>query len=103
MASWVATLILDLATGIFKALGGDLEAYMAEKQREAANAKAVNDALQKKDQSGIETAIGNPGFRTFRYRVTWKGDTVIRMTPLGDMPMASSASTISGRDSMVSQ
>jgi len=33
-----------------------------------------------------EAAIGNPGFRTFRYRVTWKGDTVIRMTPLGDMP-----------------
>ena len=28
-----------------------------------------------------ETTIGNPGFRQYRYRVTWKGDTVVRMTP----------------------
>lgn len=33
-----------------------------------------------------EETIGNPGFRQYRYRVTWKGDTVVRMTPLGDMP-----------------
>ena len=33
-----------------------------------------------------ECSIGNPGFRQFRYRVTWKGDTVVKMTPLGDMP-----------------
>jgi hypothetical protein len=33
-----------------------------------------------------EAAIGNPGYRQFRYRVTWKGDTVVKMTPLGDMP-----------------
>jgi hypothetical protein len=31
-----------------------------------------------------EAVIGNPGFRHYRYRVTWKGDTVVRMTPLGD-------------------
>ena len=31
-----------------------------------------------------EATIGNPGFRQYRYRVTWKGDTVVRMTPLGD-------------------
>lgn len=30
-----------------------------------------------------EFAIGNPGFRQYRYRVTWKGDTVVRMTPIG--------------------
>ena len=29
-----------------------------------------------------QAAIGNPGFRRYRYRVTWKGDTVVRMTPL---------------------
>ena len=29
-----------------------------------------------------EVAIGNPGFRHYRYRVTWKGDTVVRMEPL---------------------
>ncbi len=28
--------------------------------------------------------IGNPGFRQYRYRVTWKGDTVVRMTPAGE-------------------
>ncbi len=29
-----------------------------------------------------EARIGNPGFRHYRYRVTWKGDTVVRMEPL---------------------
>lgn len=28
--------------------------------------------------------VGNPGFRQYRYRVTWKGETVVRMTPLGE-------------------
>lgn len=27
-------------------------------------------------------AIGNPGFRQWRYRATWKGDTVVRMEPV---------------------
>jgi len=31
-----------------------------------------------------EVEIGNPGFRHYRYRVTWKGDTVLRMEPLGN-------------------
>jgi hypothetical protein len=31
-----------------------------------------------------EVAVGNPGFRPWRYRVTWKGDTVVRMEPLGN-------------------
>lgn len=33
-----------------------------------------------------ECEVGNPGFRHYRYRVTWKGDTVVRMEPLGDPP-----------------
>ncbi len=31
-----------------------------------------------------EIAVGNPGFRQWRYRVTWKGDTVVRMEPVGN-------------------
>lgn len=31
-----------------------------------------------------EAEIGNPGWRKYRYRVTWKGDTVVRMEPLGN-------------------
>jgi hypothetical protein len=30
--------------------------------------------------------LRNPGFRQYRYRVTWNGDTVVRMAPLGNMP-----------------
>jgi len=26
--------------------------------------------------------VGNPGFRQWRYRATWKGDTVVRMEPV---------------------
>ena len=29
-----------------------------------------------------DIVIGNPGFRQWRYRVTWKGDTVVRMEPV---------------------
>lgn len=28
--------------------------------------------------------MGNPGFRQYRYRVTWKGDTVVKMESLGN-------------------
>jgi hypothetical protein len=31
-----------------------------------------------------EVEIGNPGFRHYHYRSTWKGDTVVRMEPLGN-------------------
>jgi hypothetical protein len=31
-----------------------------------------------------ECSIGNPGFRQYRYRATWKGDTVVKMEPLGN-------------------
>ena len=30
-----------------------------------------------------ELAIGSPGHKQYHYRVTWKGDTVVRMTPIG--------------------
>ena len=31
-----------------------------------------------------EIAIGNPGHKQYHYNVTWKGDTVVRMTPIGE-------------------
>jgi len=31
-----------------------------------------------------EVAIGNPKHKQYQYRVTWKGDTVVRMTPIGE-------------------
>jgi hypothetical protein len=31
-----------------------------------------------------EVTVGNVGFRQYRYRVTWKGDTVVRITPIGE-------------------
>ena len=31
-----------------------------------------------------EIAIGNPKGHQYHYRVTWKGDTVVRMTPIGE-------------------
>ncbi len=31
-----------------------------------------------------EVAVGNPGFRQYHYQVTWKGDTVIEMEPVGN-------------------
>lgn len=33
-----------------------------------------------------EITIGNPGRRTWHYAATWKGDTVVRMEPVGDVP-----------------
>ena len=30
-----------------------------------------------------EAVIGNPGYKTYGYRVAWKGDTVVGMEPLG--------------------
>jgi hypothetical protein len=28
--------------------------------------------------------VGNPGYRQYHYQVTWKGDTVIKMEPIGN-------------------
>ena len=43
-----------------------------------------------------EVTIGNPGFRQYRYRVTWKGDTVVRMTPVGE-PVTTGFSDFDGK------
>ena len=29
-------------------------------------------------------SVGNPGFRQYQYRVAWRGDTVVRLTPVGE-------------------
>jgi DUF1680 family protein len=29
-----------------------------------------------------DIVVGNPGFRQWRYRATWKGDTVVRLEPV---------------------
>ena len=29
-------------------------------------------------------SVGNPGFRQYDYRVTWLGDTVVRLAPVGE-------------------
>ena len=34
---------------------------------------------------GDSATVGNPGFKQYRYHVTWKGDTVVRMTPIGNV------------------
>ncbi|MEI6914964.1 MAG: hypothetical protein WCL39_07520, partial [Armatimonadota bacterium] len=31
-----------------------------------------------------EITVGNPGYRRYRYRVKWKGDTVVKMMPVGN-------------------
>jgi hypothetical protein len=31
-----------------------------------------------------EVIIGNPGYRPYHYRATWKGDTVVQMDPIGN-------------------
>jgi hypothetical protein len=31
-----------------------------------------------------DVTIGNPGFKQYRYRVTWKGDTAVKMTPTSE-------------------
>jgi hypothetical protein len=51
--------------------------------------RPVNDKIEVSYPLSVhdeEETIGNPGFRQYRYRVTWKGDTVVRMTLLGDAP-----------------
>jgi hypothetical protein len=49
--------------------------------RQAGEKLTVTYPLAVRDE---EVRIENPGFKQYRYRVTWKGDTVVRMTYLGD-------------------
>jgi hypothetical protein len=68
-----------------KSNGGEVKAavwgnYLELGSRRSGEKLEVSYPLPLRDE---EAAIGNPGFRQYRYRVTWKGDTVVRMTPLG--------------------
>lgn len=54
--------------------------YLEMDGRRAGEAVAVDYPLPVTVE---EASIGNPGWRQYRYRVTWKGDTVVRMEPLG--------------------
>ena len=55
--------------------------YLDLGARQAGEKLAVTYPMREWEE---EVSIGNPGFRKYRYRVTWKGDTVVRMTPLGE-------------------
>lgn len=55
--------------------------YLELGDRQAGEKLEVTYPVPMRDE---EIAIGNPGFRHYRYRVTWKGDTVVRMTPVGE-------------------
>jgi hypothetical protein len=57
--------------------------YLDLGARQAGEKLEVSYPLAVRDE---ETVIGNPGFRQYRYRVTWKGDTVVRMALVGDNP-----------------
>lgn len=72
---------IEVASGAdaveFKAWGN----YIELGPRRAGETIAVRYALP---VTGEEAVIGNPGGRKYRYRVTWKGDTVVRMEPVGN-------------------
>ena len=55
--------------------------YLELGQHEAGTLLKVTYPLPIYDE---DVVIGNPGFRQYRYRATWKGDTVVRMQPLGN-------------------
>jgi len=56
------------------------DGYLAVDGRRAGDTVLVSYPLP---VTSAEETIGNPGHRQHRYRVTWKGDTVVRMEPLG--------------------
>ncbi len=55
--------------------------YLDLGPRQAGEKLEVTYPLPVRDE---EVSIGNPGFRQYRYRLTWKGDTVVRMAYVGD-------------------
>jgi hypothetical protein len=55
------------------------DGYLAVDGRGAGDSVVVSYPLP---VTTAEESIGNPGHRQYRYRVTWKGDTVVRMEPL---------------------
>ncbi len=57
--------------------------YLELGQRRAGEKVVLAYPLPIRDE---DVAIGNPGRLQYRYRATWKGDTVINMAPLGEPP-----------------
>jgi hypothetical protein len=55
--------------------------YLELGPHQAGDVLVVNYPLPVRSE---EVTIGNPGHRQYHYRATWKGDTVIRMEPLGN-------------------
>ena len=55
--------------------------YLELGHRQAGEKLEVTYPLSLRDE---EVTIGNPGFRQYRYRVIWKGDTIVRMVPVGE-------------------
>ena len=61
-------------------LGVDVRGnYLDFGRRPAADLITLTYPLEIREE---ESTVGNPGFKQYRYRVTWKGDTVVRMQPL---------------------
>lgn len=55
--------------------------YLELGQRQAGEKLVVRYPIPVREES---FRIGNPGFRQYHYTATWKGDTVVRMTPTGE-------------------
>ncbi len=58
--------------------------YIELGAREAGETLQITYPLPLREE---ESVLGNPGYRQYRYRVTWKGDTVVRLEPLEDYRM----------------
>ena len=57
--------------------------YLELGERSAGETMEVSYPLHLREE---ETTVGNPGFRQYRYRVIWKGDTVVKIIPIGEQP-----------------
>ncbi|MHB0857072.1 MAG: hypothetical protein ACYC5M_05825 [Anaerolineae bacterium] len=55
--------------------------YLEIDARPAGTRVSVSYPLPVSDE---ELSVGCPGFRQYHYRATWKGDTVLRMDPIGN-------------------
>jgi hypothetical protein len=68
---------LDSREMNFKVLGN----YLELGERKAGEVIAISYPLPLTTE---QVTIGNPGYRQYHYRVTYKGDTVVKMEPLGN-------------------
>ena len=55
--------------------------YMELGYRKAGETLEITYPLPMLDE---KISIGNPGFKKYNYQVTWKGDTVVRVEPIGN-------------------